>query len=831
VRTWLALAPALLLTLTQGSSPLAARSARSGFDEAVQPFFSDHCYGCHNATKNKGGLNLKQFDAANPVASDPDTWEKIVAKIRSGEMPPEDEERPAQDDIKAVTAWIDDHLASADREAAPDPGRVTVRRLNRAEYNNTIRDLLALDLQPADEFPQDDSGYGFDNIGDVLSVPPLLAERYMVAAERVARTAVFGMGAIKPTLVECRAKSRVIKPSSIVPDAYDETGLALPNAVHAVKRLPATGTYHVRVYTGGSRPGGSDPIRIALWIDGTRVAEETLDPTAQAGFFHDKQDFSGKVREFTVRIAGGEHWIAASIPGLYEGLPALSNGPRPSSKPNPPKPEFTPPPDAPPEKVERMRKQFEEDNPWPPLVNDARISYFEVLGPYDAAAGPSLETRRRLYACGHLDGRHGASCPRTIVRSLARRAYRRPVGAADIDPLLALFKAARAQGDSFEEALAASLHAILISPDFLFRLEGVGPQLVVSHASAPPRQTTPVLLTDHELVTRLSYFLWASMPDRRLRRLADESQLRAPGVLEAEVRRMLRDPKAHALVSEFGGQWLQVRALESVAPDKDHFPAFDDYLRLSMRRETELFFERVVREDRSILEFLDAPWTFLNERLALHYGVPGVRGPEFRPIVLQGVPRSGVLTQASVLTVSSYSTRTSPVLRGKWILENLLNAAPPPPPPGVPPLEETPAAAAASVRARLEAHRANPTCASCHVRMDPLGFGLEHFDAIGAWRDTDGDTPIDASGTLPDGRAFHDAGDLQTILATEHEAFTKAIGAKLLTWALGRGLEAPDRRLLRQMARDLPKDDYRFSALVLAIVRSPAFQMRRGLPS
>jgi hypothetical protein len=322
------------------------------------------------------------------------------------------------------------------------------------------------------------------------------------------------------------------------------------------------------------------------------------------------------------------------------------------------------------------------------------------------------------------------------------------------------------------------------------------------------------------------------MPDRRLRRLADEGRLRAPGVLEAEVRRMLRDPKAHALVTEFGGQWLQVRALESVAPDKERFPAFDDYLRLSMRRETELFFERVIREDRSILEFLDAPWTFLNERLALHYGVPGVRGPGFRPVALEGLPRAGILTQASVLTVSSYATRTSPVLRGKWILENLLNAPPPAPPPGVPPLEEsTTAAQATSVRERLEAHRTNPTCASCHRRMDPLGFGLEHYDAIGAWREKDGESPIDASGALPDGRTFDDAAGLQAILATEREAFTKAIGAKLLTWALGRGLEAPDRRLLRQIARDVPADQYRFSALVLAIVRSPAFQMRRGLPS
>jgi hypothetical protein len=318
------------------------------------------------------------------------------------------------------------------------------------------------------------------------------------------------------------------------------------------------------------------------------------------------------------------------------------------------------------------------------------------------------------------------------------------------------------------------------------------------------------------------------MPDRRLRRLADAGRLHLPDVIEGEVRRMLRDPRARALVTEFGGQWLQVRALESAAPDRDRFPAFDDYLRASMRRETELFFERIVREDRSVLEFLDAPWTMANERLAAHYGIPGVRGPEFREVALTGRPRAGVLTHASVLTVSSYATRTSPVLRGKWILENLLDAAPPPPPPGVPPLKDPSPEAPTALRSQLEAHRTNPTCASCHRRMDPLGFGLEHFDAIGAWRDADGEAAIDASGQLPDGRAFRDATGLLAILADEREAFAKAIAARLLTWALGRGLEAPDRRLVRSIARDLPRDGYRFSALVLAIVRSPAFQMRRG---
>jgi len=825
VRTWLAVVPALLLTLTHVSARVSPRGSDDAFPQAVQPFLADHCFGCHNTTKAKGGLDLKAFRTADPVAEAPDTWEKVAAKIRTGEMPPEDEERPDPAAAAAVSRWIDEHLARADAAAPADPGRVTTRRLNRAEYNNTVRDLLAVDLQPADEFPQDDSGYGFDNIGDVLSVPPLLAERYMVAAERVSRAAVFGTGQIKPTLVRCQPRARSIQPSPLVPARYDETGLAMPNAVHATRRLPAAGTYRVRVFTGGSRPAGSEPVRIALWIDGAKIAEQTLDPTAVASFTDDKQDFSGKVREFELSLSAGEHWIAASIPAIFEGLPASYGGPRPSALPEPPPPVFVPPADADPERIERRRKAFEAEHAAPVPANDARISYFEVAGPYDVAPGPSLETKQHLYACGHLSGGHTSTCPRTILRSLTRRAYRRPVTAGDLEPLLALFTSARAHGDSFDEALAAAVHAVLMSPDFLFRIERGGP------AGAGAADADLLRLTDHELAARLSYFLWASMPDRRLRRLADEGRLGAAGVLDGEVRRMLQDPKAQALVQEFGGQWLQIRALESAAPDRDRFPAFDDYLRISMRRETELFFERIVREDRSILEFLDAPWTFVNERLALHYGIEGVRGPAFRPVALDGLPRAGVLTQASVLTVSSYATRTSPVLRGKWILENLLAAPPPPPPPGVPPLPDATATAPQSVRQQLEAHRANPTCASCHRRMDPLGFGLEHYDAIGAWRETDGNTPIDAAGALPDGRTFHDTAELRAILAGEREAFTKALGAKLLTWALGRGLESPDRRLVRSFARDLPRDGYRFSALVLAIVHSPAFQMRRGSPS
>jgi hypothetical protein len=404
------------------------------------------------------------------------------------------------------------------------------------------------------------------------------------------------------------------------------------------------------------------------------------------------------------------------------------------------------------------------------------------------------------------------------MTSLARRAFRRPVSAAEVDQYVSLVREAQQDEQSFEEGLVVGIAALLVSPDFLFRLER---DRRLSAAATSHR------ISQHELATRLSYFIWASMPDDRLRRAADAGTLRNPVVLAAEVRRMLADPRSSALAENFGGQWLQFRALESVTRDRQRFPDFEDYLRLSMRRETELFVEHVIRDDRSILDFISGRYSFLNERLAVHYGIPGVTGPEFRRVDLTGTPRGGVVTQGSVLTVSSYATRTSPVLRGKWILENLLNAPPPEPPADVPNLDEAGIGTSASVRTQLEEHRKNPVCASCHRRMDPLGFGLENFDAVGAWRTMDGKLPIDSAGVLPDGRTFNGPDELRTILAGDRQAFARALTSKLLTYALGRGLERYDAKTVKAIAARLPASDYRFSALVLEIVNSLPFQSRR----
>jgi len=504
---------------------------------------------------------------------------------------------------------------------------------------------------------------------------------------------------------------------------------------------------------------------------------------------------------------------------MYEGLPPSYNGPNPSKKP-PKVIEFKPPPNLPPNVVEDIRKRFEARQKEVAPVNDVRISGLEISGPFAQVTEPSIESKKRIYSCGHLDGKHTSACAHKIVEGLARRAYRRPVTQEEINQLVGLVSTAQKEGDSFEEGICLSLQAMLISPHFLFRIES-------DQSAAKSEDAHP--LTQHELATRLSYFLWSSMPDDELFKLADEGSLSKPEVLAAQVQRMLKGEKSRAFVENFAGQWLELRKLDSVKPDRKRFPEFDEYLRISMRKETEAFFDDIVRHDRNILDFIDGNYTFINERMARFYKIPDVAGPEFRRVALTSdTKRGGVLTQASVLTVSSYATRTSPVLRGKWILENFLGAPPPPPPPDVRNLDEAAVGSSASLRQQLEQHRKNATCASCHSRMDPLGFGLENFDAIGAWRVQDGKFPIDATGSLPDGRSFNGPNDLKVIIKSDADAFTTSLTEKLLTYGLGRGLERYDKPAVKQIAERVAKDNYRFSSLVLEIVRSFPFQMRRG---
>lgn len=811
----------------------------AAFNGTVRPFLVKTCYTCHDAKLSSGGLNLESFSPPESVAKNREKWELVLNKLKSGEMPPKGLPRPAEAELKRVEGWLQSEFDRADAALKPAAGRVTARRLNRAEYNNTVRDLLGVDFKPADDFPQDDSGYGFDNIGDALSLSPVLMEKYLAAAEKVVQSAIFGQENLKPTVVRHQPpyregtdggnNSRFLSSLKFTIREYDETGLTLGSSLHTMHTFPAEGDYEFRISPEGNRPRPSEPFPVAVWIDGKQVAsidfEATSNPTGMEGL--DKT--------VMVHAPAGEHWIAVSALRLYEGLPAKYGALNPTKQPDPPAGAgrggggggFQLPPDATPEQkaaFEARQKAFAANGGGgrgnrPPAITDVsfRVNFIEISGPFHPNTKPSPESLRKIFVCQE----HTPACERRIVSDLARRAYRRPATQREVNRLLALASDDRKRGASFEQSIAVATEAMLVSPTFLFRTES-DPKPGVASGDTEHK------IGAYELASRLSYFLWSSTPDEELLRAAEQKTLTNPAVLNAQVRRMINDPKAKALVENFGGQWLQFRALESVKPDPVRFMAFDDYVRLSMRQETTLFFQNLLKNDGSILDFLDGRYSYLNEELARYYGIPGVKGPEFRKVDLTGTTRGGVLTQGSVLTASSYATRTSVVIRGKWVLENLLNAPVPPPPANVPPLDETAVGTSMSLRQQMEKHRDNAICASCHARMDPLGFGLENFDAIGRWRTDDGKFPIDATGTLPDGRKFSGPMELEKILMSDRDAFARGMAEKMLIYALGRGLEPYDKATVKDIAQQVVHNDYKISSLVLGIVNSAPFQKRKG---
>jgi hypothetical protein len=793
VRSVAVLCPLLVLSFSsrggQAADPSPAAEWRE-YQRTVQPFLAKYCFECHT-DKQSGDVRLDLVTDEKALANNLPALEKALAMLRKRAMPPKRRPQPGQDELKPVLAWLEAVGASLDRQQTAAPARAVARRLNRAEYNNTVRDLLGVAVLPADDFPPDVPGDGFDTNGGALSVSPALVEKYLAAAEKVARAAVFGVEPLKPERVPHQPyfTADAFSTNKSVQFDYDETGMSLPSALHVVQRFPADGEYAFRAILRGVRPAGSNPVELGFWIDGKLVHEAKVPVPTRVEAGRGPGELNGLWAEFRTPVPAGEHWLSVTVLRTYEGLPAAYKGPKPSDS--------------------TARASRATDAFFP--------MYLDVVGPYHQRQGPSEESIRKLFAGRPAGAPHDADSARAVLADLARRAFRRPVADTEVDNLVKLVTMVREDGGSFEDGLCLAIQRVLISPHFLFRVE-----------RGPPAGTRDDQygISQHELATRLSYFLWSSMPDDELRRCADEGALRRPDVLEAQVRRMLQDARADALAENFGGQWLQTRALESHTPDRTRFPEFTDYTRMSMKKETDLFFEHVIRADRPILDFIDAPYSFLNQRLAEYYKVPGVKGHEFRKVDLTGTRRRGVLAHASVLTVSSYANRTSPVLRGKWVLENLLNAPPPAPPAEVPSLDERPLGKSVSVRAQLERHRADPNCASCHARMDPLGFALEHFDAIGRWRDKDGDLPIDPSGTLPDGRSFNGFQDFLAILKADPGALTECLAEKMLTYALGRGLERSDRKAVKAIAEPVAQDDYRFSALVLAIVRSAPFQMK-----
>jgi hypothetical protein len=639
----------------------------------------------------------------------------------------------------------------------PDPGRVTARRLNRTEYNNTVRDLLAIDFQPAADFPADDSGYGFDNIGDVLSLSPLLMEKYLAAAEKIAKTAILPPPLPTPTMVRHGRSENHLEGKA--------PGLLVSH------HFPVEGDYSF-VATVVFRP---DPVRLVFSLDGQPYPATIVEDAAD----------HWRTAEIRAHVPAGDHTLEAEL---------IADGPH---APDP---------------------EFESGKSAKPL-RDPMVGNIEIRGPYNPVTPPPSESYHRVFTCTDPAGPQSLTCARIDLANLARRAYRRPVTAAEVDALTGFVEMALHQGDNFDRGMQIALTAILVSPQFLFRIEH----------DPDPNKPAVHDTSQFELATRLSYFLWSSMPDEQLFELASKQELRKPQVLEAQVRRMLADPKTNALVDNFGAQWLELRNLDRTKPDPDRFPEFNDQLRSDMKRETELFFQSIISEDRSILDFIDAPYTFINARLAKFYGLPEMKGNQFQRVQLPpDSHRGGVITQAAVLTASSFPNRTSPVLRGKWILDNILNAPPPPPPPDVPNLDEKAVGSSASMRQQLEAHRSNPVCNSCHANMDPLGFGLENFDAIGRWRAKDGNFPIDATGRLPNGQTFDGPDALKQILLSGKTAFTKCLAEKLLTYGLGRGLEDYDQPAIQSIVTHTAASGYRFSALVDAIVTSRPFQKRRG---
>ena len=661
------------------------------FAKSVQPFLAKNCYACHNPKLNTGGLNLQAYTSADLFSQARDESEKVLKKLQAGEMPPQGLPRPSAEEVKAVTSWIENDL---DRQAKTDSRRVLARRLNRVEYNNTVRDLLGVDVRPADDFPQDDSAYGFDNIAQALSVSPLLMEKYIATAERVSRMAVFGPTLKNLTTVylpplprrmETTNRTLVPFPAYYSMTNYDVTGLSQPGSFHVTHNFPADGEYLIRIAGAGFRPTGSEPGQMTFWLDGKLVKTFQVDIDVEQSGFERRPDHW----DVRLKIAAGQHELVAAFPNQFDGLPALFGGLNPSKRPFDPcklgpvggpqclaaalkaldDPNDGNASPTTPERIARRNEAIQsakEAASHPPRFNGLSVHEVDITGPYEFKEGPSPESLRKIYSCGHLDGHHQPSCQRKIIGNLAYRAFRGPVSPEKVDRLVAISDGAQKRGGSFEEGISLAIATMLASPDFLFRIEG-------SPANVQDTQTA-----QYALASKLSYFLWSSMPDEELLRAAEKRTLRDPETLNAQARRMLADRKASALVENFAGQWLEIRRLESAQPDRERFPDFDEYLRASMFKETELFFQYVMQEDRSILDFIDGPYSFLNERLARHYGIPGVQGTEFRKVDLSGTGRSGILTQASVLEVSSYGNRTSPVLRGKWILDNILNSPPPP---------------------------------------------------------------------------------------------------------------------------------------------------------
>ena len=790
------LAAASGFVLAAASPAMSAPAAAEGEANAasVEATLNRYCVTCHNERIVNGrgtapsmlvsqlrtaGVALDALDV-NHVGDDTDAWERVIRKLEARTMPPVGRPRPDEGAYDEIIDWLEVEL---DRAAAnaPNPGRrPALHRLSRTEYQNAVRDLLALDHLPK-EFdvstllPADNVTSGFDNLAELLFVSPSTLERYLAAARKISRLAVGDTS--MPPLVDRYQLDR-----DLIQDGHLE-GLPLGTRGGTLIRshLPADGEY---VLTVEFAQAAREEHEVEVSVDGERVSLFSIGgrPLVRgaSGVFAFEAEPPVDVR---VPLGAGPHDIAVAF--------LQKTGARHES-------------------LVRASRRGQRREP--------SIATVTLSGPYGVDGAGDTPSRERIFTCRPAGGAAAEPCAREILSTLARRAYRRSVTAADLDLLLPFYEEGRAEG-GFDRGIQRALERLLVSPEFLYRIErdpeGVDPG-------------SPYPVGGLELASRLSFFLWSSIPDDELLDRAIDGTLGDPEVLEAQVRRMLADGRSRALVDNFAEQWLYLRDVEAKEPDPGFFPGFDENLRQAFQRETEIFIDSVLREDRSVSDLLTADYTFVNERLARHYGIPHVYGSHFRRVSLDGTARRGLLGQGGILTLTSYATRTSPVLRGKWILENLLASPPPPPPPDIPALaERTDDGAALSMRAAMERHRANPACASCHAQMDPLGFALENFDAVGRWRTrSESNDAIDASGVLPDGTSFEGPDGMRQALLREPKRFVATVTEKLLTYALGRNVESYDMPAVRAIVRDAERNDYRFSSIVLGIVRSTPFQMR-----
>jgi hypothetical protein len=741
------------------------------FKDKILPFTTTYCLPCHNDDKPKGGLSLTGQKTDADARKNRKDWGAIQHVLAAGEMPPKNAKQPTKSERETAISAIENTLTKVDCGLAKDPGRVTIRRLNRAEYNNTIRDLCGVDFKPAEDFPADDVGYGFDNIGDVLSFQPILFEKYMAAADKILSTALTLPEIAKTQKNTVRAQAIQVTvrgaKSRETPQSPPKITLQSEGSAFLEKlNFPGEGEYVVRFRGWGSKVGDEFP-KVVFRIEGKDLKTVTVDASKE----------KPQTYEMRANFTPGEKRVSMVFSNPFED-----------------------------KKETDAAKKFRQFG----------IDLIEVEGPFNPKAPPDPASVKLLLTARPSSAADKTSAARQVLSSFASRAYRRPAKAEEVARLVKLFEVADKQGEPFEKAVRLPMKAVLVSPHFLYRIE------------EDPKDPNGVrTISDHEFATRLSYFIWSSMPDAELRALADKGELRKPAVLEAQVKRMLADPKSRALGENFAGQWLQLRNLKTIAPDRGSFPAWDAALQTAMGREAEAFFEYVVKNDRSVMEFLDADYTFVNARLAKHYGIADVKGDDFQQVKLTDGRRGGIITMASTLTVTSNPTRTSPVKRGKWILENILGTPPPPPAPDVPELPPT-GELKGTLRQQMEQHRSNPACATCHAKLDPLGFGLENFDAVGGWRTTDNKQPIDSSGVMPDGKSFKGPGELRKVLLGKSDLFRRCLAEKLLTFALGRGLEYYDKCAVDDIVKAAQSKQDKFSALVMGVVTSDPFQKRKG---